>query len=61
MNPSLRDFVHAAQHAGPAYYVEVSRPLDSYLEVGIIQHKLAAQGRHPVIYCPEIKAASFPW
>ncbi len=47
MNPNLRDFIRAAKEAGPAYYVEVTRPLDSYLEVGIIQHKLAAQGRNP--------------
>ncbi len=60
MNPNLRDFIRAAKDAGPAYYVEVTRPLDSYLEVGIIQHKLAAQGRNPVIYCPEIKGSQIP-
>ena len=60
MNPNLRDFIRAAKDAGPAYYVEVTRPLDSYLVVGIIQHKLAAQGRNPVIYCPEIKGSQIP-
>lgn len=60
MNKSLRDYLHAAKQAGPEYYVEVKRPLDPYLEVSIIQQKLAAEGRNPVIYCPEIKGSSLP-
>ena len=60
MNPNLRDFLRAVRETGPDNYVEVTKPLDSYLEISIIQHKLAAEGRNPVIYCPEIKGSSLP-
>ena len=60
MNPNLRDFLRAVRETGPDNYVEVTKPLDPYLEIGIIQHKLAAEGRNPVIYCPEIKGSSLP-
>jgi 2,5-furandicarboxylate decarboxylase 1 len=60
MNPNLRDFLRAVRETGPDNYVEVTKPLDPYLEISIIQHKLAAEGRNPVIYCPEIKGSSLP-
>ena len=60
MNPNLRDFLRAVRETGPDNYVEVTKPLDPYLEIGIIQHKLAAEGRNPVIYCPEIKGSALP-
>ena len=60
MNPDLRTFLQAVRETGPENYVEVNKPLDPYLEIGIIQHKLAGEGRNPVIYCPEIKGSSLP-
>lgn len=60
MNPNLRDFLSAVRDAGPDYYVEVKKPLDPYLEVSVIQQKLAAEGRNPVIYCPKIKGSRLP-
>ncbi len=60
MNKNLRDFIKAAKEAGSEYYVEINQPLDSYLEVGIIQQKLLAEGRNPVIYCPEVKESELP-
>jgi len=60
MNKNLRDFIQAARALGPDYYVEVNRPLSPYLEVGIIQQKLARLGRNPVIYCPEIEGSKLP-
>lgn len=60
MNPNLRDFLCVVRDAGPEYYVEVKKPLDPYLEVGVLQHKLLAEGRSPVIYCPEIEGSGLP-
>jgi 2,5-furandicarboxylate decarboxylase 1 len=60
MNKNMRDFIRAAKALGPDYYVEVNRPLGWYLEVGIIQHKLARLGRSPLIYCPEIEGSKLP-
>ena len=60
MNKNLRDFIQAAKALGPDYYVEVNRPLSSYLEVSIIQQKLARLGRNPMIYCPEIEGSKLP-
>ena len=60
MNHNLRDFLRVARDSGPDNYVEVAKPLDAYLEVSIIQHKLAAEGRNPVIYCPDVKGSALP-
>lgn len=59
-NKNLRDFLNVVKKAGRDYYVEVKRPLDPYLQVGIIQHKLHKLDRDPVIYCPEIKGSKLP-
>ena len=60
MNPNLRDFLRLVRDTGPGNYVEVAKPLDPYLEVSVVQHKLATQGRNPVIYCPEIRGSRLP-
>lgn len=59
-NRDLRDFLEAVKKAGPKYYVEVEKPLDPHLEVGVIQHKLYKIDRNPVIYCPKIAGSKFP-
>jgi 2,5-furandicarboxylate decarboxylase 1 len=59
-NKDLRDFLEMVKKAGPKYYVEVKRPLNHYLEVGVIQHKLYKIDRNPVIYCPEIVGSKLP-
>ena len=60
MNPNLRDFLRLVRDTGPGNYVEVAKPLDPYLEVSVVQHKLASQGRNPVVYCPEIRGSRLP-
>jgi len=59
-NKDLRDFLEVVKKAGPDYYVEVKKPLDPYLEVGVIQHKLHKIDRDPVIYCPQIVGSKLP-
>ncbi|MBI4199139.1 MAG: UbiD family decarboxylase [Chloroflexi bacterium] len=60
MNKNLRDFIQAAKELGPEHYVAVKKPLSPYLEPGIIQQKLAAEGRYPVIFCPTIEGSKLP-
>jgi 2,5-furandicarboxylate decarboxylase 1 len=60
MTKDLRQFLQVVKEAGPDFYVEVKRPLKPELEVNIIQHKLAREGRYPVIYCPEIEGSKLP-
>ncbi len=60
MRKDLRQFLQVAKEAGPDFYAEVKRSLKPELEVGIIQHKLAREGRFPVIYCPEIEGSKLP-
>jgi 2,5-furandicarboxylate decarboxylase 1 len=60
MSKDLRQFLQLAKKAGPHFYVEVKKPLKPELEVGIIQHKLASEGRYPAIYCPEIEGSRLP-
>lgn len=59
-NKNLRDFLEVVKRAGPNYYVEVKKPLNPHLEVGIIQHKLHKIDRNPVIYCPQITGSKLP-
>ena len=59
-NRNLRDFLEVVKKAGPNYYVEVKKPLNPHLEVGILQHKLHKIDRNPVIFCPEITGSKFP-
>ncbi|MBI4319466.1 MAG: UbiD family decarboxylase [Chloroflexi bacterium] len=60
MAKDLRQFLQVVKEAGPDYYVEVKKPLNRYLEVGVIQHKLHKLGRAPVIYCPKIEGSELP-
>lgn len=60
MSKDLRQFLQVAKEAGPDHYVKVKRPLKSKFEVCVIQQKLAAMGKYPVIYCPEIEGGKIP-
>ena len=56
----LRDFLKVVKDAGQDYYVEVKKPLNPHLEVGVIQHKLHKMNRDPVIYCRKIVGSRLP-
>jgi len=60
MSKDLREFLEVAKSAGSDFYVEVKRPLKPKYEICVIQEKLAAEGRFPVIYCPEIEGSKLP-
>ena len=59
-NKDLRDFLGLLKKAGPRYYVEVKKPLNPYLEIGVVQHKLHKKDLDPVIYCPEVIGSKLP-
>lgn len=60
MSKDIRQFLEVVRKAGPDYYVDIKKPLKPYLEVCIIQQKLAKESRFPVIYCPEIEGSELP-
>ncbi|MFC2019675.1 UbiD family decarboxylase [Chloroflexota bacterium] len=60
MGKDLRQFLQMAREAGPDYYVEASKPLSPKYEVCVLQQKLAAEGRFPVLYCPQIEGSKLP-
>jgi UbiD family decarboxylase len=60
MNKDLRTFLGEARQLGPDYFATVSRTVDPVLEPSVIQEKLAAAGRFPVIRFENIDGASMP-
>lgn len=60
MSKDLRQFLQLVKEAGPNFYVEVKKPLKPELEVSVLVGKLAAEGRFPVVYCPEIEGSKLP-
>ena len=66
MNPGLRSFLAQVQESEEAGlftesgYVEVGRPVKPFLEVPILQQKLAERGCFPVIYCPQVEGSKLP-
>ncbi|MBI4199438.1 MAG: UbiD family decarboxylase [Chloroflexi bacterium] len=66
MGKDLRTFldqVREAQDSGhfqESGLVEVGRPVKPYLDVPILQQKLAHQGRYPLISCPRVEGYRLP-
>ena len=60
MNKDLRQYLKIVKAVGPDYYVEVKKRLKPRLEVSVLQEKLEAEGRFPVLYCPEIEGSKLP-
>ena len=60
MNKDLRTFLGEARQLGPEYFVTVSRAVDPVLEPCVIQQKLAAEGRFPVIRFERVNGSKLP-
>ena len=60
MNKDLRTFIGEARQLGPAFYANVSKPVDPVFEPCVIQQKLAAEGRYPIIRYNEIMGSKLP-
>jgi 2,5-furandicarboxylate decarboxylase 1 len=60
MNKDLRTFLGEVRQLGSDYFVTVSRAVDPVFEPSVIQQKLAAEGRFPVIRFENINGSSIP-
>lgn len=60
MNKDLRTFIGEARQLGQAFYANVSRPVDPIFEPCVIQQKLAAEGRYPLIRCENVNGSELP-
>ena len=57
MNKDIRTFLGEVRQLGPEYFVAVSRPVDPKFEPCVIQQKLAAEARYPVIRCNQVNGS----
>lgn len=60
MNRDLRGFLEQIEALGPDYYARVSKPVDPLYEPCVIQEKLAAAGRYPVLHFEHVNGSSLP-
>lgn len=60
MSKDLRSFLKHVETLGSDYYVRVSKPVDPIYEPCVIQQKLAAAGRYPVIHFERINGSKMP-
>ncbi len=60
MNKDLRTFLGEARQMGSDFFVSISRPVDTLFEPCIIQQKLLAQGKAPVIRCENMNGSDLP-
>jgi len=60
MNKDLRSFIEEIRNLGPDYLVKVSREVNTKFDPCVIQQKLAAEKKFPVIYFERMKGAKLP-
>ncbi len=60
MNKDLRSFLAELRQLGPSYFASVSKSVDPVFETCVIQQKLAAEGRFPVLRFEHVAGAAMP-
>jgi 2,5-furandicarboxylate decarboxylase 1 len=60
MNKDLRSFLKEVEALGPDYYARVTKTIDPIYEPCVIQQKLAAAGRYPVLQFDRVAGSSMP-
>ncbi len=60
MSKDMRTFLGEARQLGRDYFASVSRPVDPMYEPSMIQQKLAAAGRYPVIRVDNVNGSDLP-
>ena len=60
MNKDLRTFLGEVRQLGPDYFASVSRAVDPIFEPSVIQQKLAAEGRYPMLRFENINGSDLP-
>ena len=60
MNKDMRTVLGEARQLGRDYFASVTRPVDPMYEPSMIQQKLAAEGRYPVIRMENMNGSELP-
>ena len=60
MNKDLRSFLAEAERLGPDFFLRITKPVDVNYEPCVIQQKLAAQGRYPVLRFDAVRGSGIP-
>ena len=60
MNKDLRTFLGELRQLGPKYFASVSRQVEPLFEPCVIQQKLAAEGRFPMIRFEKVNGSELP-
>lgn len=60
MNKDLRSFLAQVEGLGPEFFLRIDKPVDWEYEPCVIQQKLAALGRYPVLRFEHVKGSSIP-
>ena len=60
MNKDMRTFLGEARQLGRDFFASVTRPVDPMYEPSMIQQKLAAEGRYPVIRMENMNGSELP-
>ncbi len=60
MNKDLRSFLSQVEELGPDFFLRIDKPVDWEYEPCVIQQKLAALGRYPVLRFEHVKGSSIP-
>ncbi len=60
MNKDLRSFLAEVEQLGPEFFARVDKPVDFNYEPCVIQQKLAALNRYPVLRFDRVKGSSIP-
>ncbi len=60
MNRDLRTFLNELKKLGPDFFVSISRTVEPKFEPCVVQQRLAAQGRFPVIRFERMKGSGLP-
>ncbi len=60
MNKDLRSFLAEVERLGPEYFVRIDKPVDFNYEPCVIQQKLAALNRYPVLRFDRVSGSSIP-
>lgn len=60
MNQDMRTFIDKIQKLGPDYFLAISRAVDTKYEPCVIQQKLAAEKKFPVIHFNRVNGSDLP-
>ncbi len=60
MNKDLRSFLAEVEQLGPEFFARVDKPVDFNYEPCVIQQKLAALNRYPVLRFDRVRGSSIP-